>query len=134
MLSNSITMVRNPKGSNQKRYLTKTGRTPRITACRDSGQIEIVGPGNRGTKKNEAKVDAQLAVVAHERDKQAAVIRVVDEPLFAANRLQLEKEAKEIAEKIEAFKKVPTVKKVHTWKTPISQALQTEELILSAKG
>ena len=84
-------------------------------------------------KKNEAKVDAQLAVVAHERDKQAAVIRVVDEPLFAANRLQLEKEAKEIAEKIEAFKKVPTVKKVHTWKTPISQALQTEELIFECR-
>ncbi len=85
-------------------------------------------------QKKESKVDSQLGIVAHERDKQAAVIRVVDEPLFAANRLQLEKDAKEIAEKIEALKKVPTVKKTHTWKTPISQVLQTEELIFECRN
>ncbi len=84
-------------------------------------------------KKEESKVDIRLAVIAHERDKQAAVIRVVDEPLFVANRLQLEKEAKDIAEKISAFKKVPTVRKTHTWKTPISQVLQTEELIFECR-
>ncbi len=85
-------------------------------------------------KKREWLVDRELDAVAHERDKQAAVTRVVDEPLFAANRLELEKEAREIAEKIQELKKVPTVKKVHTWKTPVSQTLQTDELIFECRN
>jgi hypothetical protein len=85
-------------------------------------------------KKREVLVDKDMEGLAHERDKQAAVTRVVDEPLFAANRLELEKEAKDIAEKIQELKKVPTVKKIHTWKTPISQTLQTDELIFECRN
>lgn len=55
-------------------------------------------------------------------------------PVLEANRSQMEADAKEIAKKIEELKKVPQIRKTHRWKTPVSQTLQTEELIFECRN
>jgi len=57
-----------------------------------------------------------------------------DEVLVFKDRASREKEIKELSAQIEELRKAPTLRKTHRWKTPVSQTLQSDEIIFECRN
>jgi len=82
--------------------------------------------------KSELNLETALYQLSQQKQNLAMIPGGADSKV-ELDRTKLEAEAREIAKKIEELRKSPTVRKTHRWKTPVSQTLQTDELIFECR-